>query len=249
MIKECSVSFSQFFTWHYPIRSFLRTLGIIITSLLRLLLGRSLKFSYGFTGEDRILESLIKPRITEPGFFVDVGCNHPIFLSNTYLFYRRGWRGVCVDANEKLIRRYKYYRPKDHAVCALVSDTKETRTFYHLTNDVLSTTEPEFLKSYTDQGQKFYTTAMEPVSLTTILDNARAPQHIDLLSIDTEEHDFHVLKSLDLTRYTPSIIIIEVENFNPADPSENPVVSYLVSNKYKLEGFVLTNLYFRKLNV
>lgn len=249
VIKECRVSFSQFFTWHYPVKSFFRTLGIICTSLLRLLLGRSLKFSYSFTGEDRILESLIKSRITDTGFFVDVGCNHPIFLSNTYLFYKRGWRGICVDANEKLIHRYKYYRPKDHAVCALVSDTKETRTFYHLTNDVLSTTEPEFLNSYLNQGQKFQTTVMDPVSLTVILDNARAPLRFDLLSIDTEEHDFHVLRSLDLAKYTPSIIIIEVEDFNPADPLTNPVVSYLASKNYKLEGFILTNLYFRKSTV
>lgn len=246
VIKECRVSFTQFFTWRYPVRTFFRTLGILSTSLLRLILGRSLKFSYSFTGEDRILESLIKSRITNSGFFVDVGCNHPIFLSNSYLFYRRGWRGICVDANEKLIHKYKYYRPKDRAVCALVSDTREMRTFYHLTNNVLSTTEPTILKPYLDQGQTFHTSSMEPTPLTDILDKNRAPLQFDILSIDTEEHDFNVLKSLDLTKYIPTIIIIEVENFNPTDPMTNPVVSFLKSRDYTLEGFILTNLYFKK---
>jgi hypothetical protein len=213
-----------------------------------LLLGRSLKFTYSFTGEDRILESLCKSRITESGFYVDVGCNHPIFLSNTYLFYKRGWRGICIDANEKLIRKYKFYRPRDKGFCALVSNTKEKREFYKLTNDVLSTTEQHLLEPYTKQGQSIETTLMEPVSLTEILDDLNAPRTIDILSIDTEEHDFNVLQSLDLEKYSPRIIVIEVENFITVNPQANEVYNYLVSKKYFLEGFILTNLYFSKTN-
>lgn len=246
VIKECRVSFSQFFTWHYPVRSFFRTLGVLFTSLFRLVLGRSLKFSYSFNGEDRVLEALIKFRITNSGFYVDVGCNHPVFLSNSYLFYRRGWKGICIDANEKIIHKYRYYRPKDLAVCALVSDTRETRAFYHLTNDVLSTTEPGILKPHLDQGQTFQTSSMKTMLLTDILDSNHAPLRFDILSIDTEEHDFNVLKSLDFTKYIPTIIIIEVENFDPNDPLNNPVVSFLMSRNYRLEGFILTNLYFKK---
>lgn len=246
VIKELRVSFQQFFTWRYPLSSFFRTMGIIFSILFRLIAGRSLKYSYSFTGEDRILEGIIKPRITETGFYVDVGCNHPVFLSNTYLFYKRGWKGICVDANKKLIDKFRYFRPKDKAVCALVSDQKETRTFYHLTNDVLSTTEPAILQPYLEQGQAFYTSEMETRTLTEILDSNNAPSHFELLSIDAEEHDFHVLKSLDFTRYSPEVIIIEVDDFVTRTAMDNTVVKFLQERDYKLEGFVLTNLYFRK---
>lgn len=31
------------------------------------------------------------------GFFVDIGCNFPIELSNSYEMERMGWNGICVD--------------------------------------------------------------------------------------------------------------------------------------------------------
>jgi hypothetical protein len=31
------------------------------------------------------------------GFFVDVGCFHPLFYSNTWKLYKKGWRGVNID--------------------------------------------------------------------------------------------------------------------------------------------------------
>lgn len=53
--------------------------------------------TYAQAGEDVILDFLINYQPS--GFYVDVGCNHPLRGSNTYRFYRKGWRGICVDAN------------------------------------------------------------------------------------------------------------------------------------------------------
>jgi hypothetical protein len=248
VIKECRVALNQFFTWRYPIFSFIRVIGNLASSLLRLFLGRGLKYSYSFTGEDRILESLCKPLITENGFYVDVGCNRPIFLSNTYLFYKRGWRGICVDANGKLIKKYSRFRPRDKAICALVSDSGKEKEFYKLSNDVLSTTEAHIVTSYLKQGYTSETTLMQPQSLTQVLDNANAPTVFNILSIDVEEHDFNVLQSLDFNKYTPEIIVIEIEDFTPDKPESNRVFNFLSTKGYSLEGFVLTNLYFKKIN-
>ena len=33
------------------------------------------------------------------GFFVDVGAFDPIKYSNTYLFYKKGWRGINIEPN------------------------------------------------------------------------------------------------------------------------------------------------------
>lgn len=32
------------------------------------------------------------------GIYVDIGAHHPFRFSNTYVFYKRGWRGINVDA-------------------------------------------------------------------------------------------------------------------------------------------------------
>src|SRR5579862_233282 len=60
--------------------------------------------TYAQTGEDRILLSLLGE--WKSTFYVDVGCNHPLDSSNTYLLYQMGWRGLCIDANPHLIQEF-----------------------------------------------------------------------------------------------------------------------------------------------
>ena len=242
--KEVCLAFSQFFTWKHPFRSLWHVFAVIFSSKIRLLLGRSVKYSFAFTGEDRILESLYRPLVSHNGFYVDVGCNHPKFLSNTYTFYRRGWRGVCVDANQMLIKKFAYLRPRDTAVCALVSNDVSSRSFYLAENNVLSTTEQTNLQGEDMRDIKTKKVEMIPQTLTSILEEANAPTTFDLLSVDTEEHDLQVIQSLDFSRYTPKLIIAEDELFNIKNPSDNKLVQHLEKQGYTFSGYLLKNLYF-----
>ncbi|MDW3211325.1 MAG: FkbM family methyltransferase [Reichenbachiella sp.] len=243
-IQECKVIFTQFFSWRFPIFSLYRLVVIFISSIVRLLLGRSLKYSFGFSGEDRILEGIYKPVIDRPGYYVDVGCNHPVFLSNTYGLYRKGWRGLCIDANEDLIKKHRKYRPKDLAICALVSNEEKEREFYKVSNDGLSTTEKGNLAEQEIQRLGYQTETHHSKTLTSILRDAGAPEHIDILSIDVEEHDFQVLQSLDFNAFKPKVIVIEDETFDVYDARDHRIVDFLIARGYDLEGYVLKNLYF-----
>ncbi|MCA6078712.1 FkbM family methyltransferase [Fulvivirga sedimenti] len=246
-LKEIRSSFSQFFTWRYPVRSLLRTFGIILSAILRLFLGRSVKYSFSHAGEDRIIEYTLNTNISYNGYYVDVGSNHPVFVSNTYLHYRKGWRGICIDANEKLIRKYKFYRPRDIAVCALVSDQDTTRDFYIIENDVLSTTEIENLAYPKEHNLGISTIEFATSTLTSILKNNGVPGNFDLLSIDAEEHDFNVLMSLDFSLYTPKLIVLEDETFSLESSSENRIYRFLISKGYVLAGYISKNLYFKRI--
>lgn len=246
VFKEVSNCFRQFYTWHYPFSSLFRTLSICLSSLTRIFLGRSVKFSFAYTGEDRIVESMLKPLIQYNGYYVDVGCNHPIFLSNTYLFYRRGWRGLCIDVNPKLIRKFASLRPKDIAIEALVSDNTEEMDFYLVQNDVLSTVEKENLIVAKNENLEYEVIKVVPKTLTGLLDKYDVPERIDLLTIDAEEHDFNVLNSLDFKKYKPKLIIIEDEKFDLLDPNKNRIYILLISKGYELIGFILKNIYFKE---
>ena len=246
VIKEIRLSFRQFYTWKYPVKSFFRTLTIIFSSFTRVFLGRSLNYSFAFTGEDRIIEGIIKPIIDKNGLYVDVGCNHPKFLSNTYGLYRKGWRGLCIDANNSLIKKYNYYRPKDIAIHSLVSNVTEERTFYLVENDVLSTTEKSNLPHLDKLGLSHESIQLFTRTLTSILDENKFAKEFDILSIDVEEHDLSVLKSLDFTQYHPQLIIIEDETFDPLNNMANSIDKLMQENNYKLKGFVLKNLYYVK---
>ncbi len=242
--RETRVAFAQCYTGRYPVRSFLRTVGVGGSAVARLALGRHLKYSFAFTGEDLILQGLRKPLITQPGFYVDVGCNHPTFLSNTYLFYRRGWRGICVDANPALIRQYQRLRPRDTAIAAFISDAPGLQTFHLVENDVLSTGEPTNLPAIRAAGLTYQTTQIPAQTLTAVLDAHRAPAQFDILSVDVEEHDYQVLRSLDWSRYRPRLVVVEDETFDPTQPTANQIFTWMTAQKYRLVGYVLTNLYF-----
>ena len=246
VLKEVQVSFKQFYTWNYPLRSLLRVISIILSALARLLLGRSLKYSYAFTGEDKLIEGILKPQIRQEGIYIDVGCNHPKFLSNTYGLYRKGWKGICIDANKDLINKYRFFRPKDIAIHALVSNQIEERDFYVSENDVLSTTEKTNLGDIKKLGLNYETKKLKPRLLTSILKENSFQEEIDLLSIDAEEHDYNVLLSLDFNIYSPKLIIVEDESFNPSDYNKNPFYNLLKEKGYEVEGFVLKNVFYLK---
>lgn len=244
VIKEIQVSFTQFFTWRFPFYSFFHTISVVLSSFNRLLLGRSLKYSFAFTGEDRIIESLLKKRISEKGYYVEVGSNHPTFISNTYGLYRRGWKGLCIDVNERLILKHRKCRPKDLAICALVSDQAVEKTFYHVENDVLSTLSVENLAAIKKEGLYFKETKVNAETLNELMKRHKVPFSFDLLAVDAEEHDYEVLKSIDFQIFRPKLIVAEDETYQIEDPFQNNIYKLLVEQGYRLEGYVLKNLYF-----
>ena len=50
--------------------------------------------------------------------FMDVGANHPFFLSNTALFYRNGSHGINIEPNPILFRRIAQVRTEDTNIMA-----------------------------------------------------------------------------------------------------------------------------------
>ena len=66
---------------------------------------------YSQFGEDKILNELIPNKFTN-GFYVDVGCFHPKKYSNTYILFRRGWRGINIDMEDSdsdIISKLEFY--------------------------------------------------------------------------------------------------------------------------------------------
>jgi hypothetical protein len=245
-IQETKVCFTQFFTWRYPLSLF-SALYQLHLSWFRLLAGRSARISYAHTGEDRLIESMLKPIITEKGFYVEVGCNEPIFISNTFSLYKKGWNGICIDANETLIKKYARLRPQDIAVTALVSDENTTRDYFIYANNVLSSTEQMNIDIQEEPGFEVLSTQqLKTETLTEILDRCNAPTHFDLLSIDAEEHDLQVLRSLDFNKYSPKLIVVESETFEASKPGDDLIFQLVMSKGYSFEGSVLKNLYFLK---
>ena len=69
--------------------------------------------SYSQCGEDLIIAFLFRSLGIERPGYIDIGAHHPTYLSNTRLLYARGSRGINIEANPALIRRFRTQRPGD----------------------------------------------------------------------------------------------------------------------------------------
>ena len=88
--------------------------------------------SYSISNVDLIINRMFSK--IKNGIYVDVGCNHPIKYNNTYLLYKRGWRGINIDLDKKSIDEFNLIRNKDYNIQALISSEENINKeiyFYH----------------------------------------------------------------------------------------------------------------------
>ena len=83
--------------------------------------------SFSQQGEDLTLDRILHRKLgielkNYKGLYIDAGAYHPIDHSTSYLLYKRGWEGVCIDISKKSCEAIKKIRPRDHVVNAATSD-------------------------------------------------------------------------------------------------------------------------------
>ena len=87
------------------------------------------KRSYSMEGED--LEILRLSNNSNNGFYVDVGCYHPTHLNNTFLLYKKNWRGINIDLSKFSIDLFNYLRPEDENINCAISKVDDEIVYYH----------------------------------------------------------------------------------------------------------------------
>ncbi|WP_205942381.1 FkbM family methyltransferase [Pedobacter sp. SYP-B3415] len=203
-----------------------------------------LNISFAQEGEDMLLDRILNEKAE--GFFVDVGALHPTRFSNTYKFYKRGWRGISIDALPGSMKRFNDVRPRDINLEIPVSDKKEHIPFYVFNEPALNTFSKE-LAEERNKKEIFYiekTLNLETQTLSEILERYLPEgQPIDFFTIDVEGFDLQVLKSNDWLRHKPSIVVIETEiSFDRMENSE--VYSFLTKLDYTLCAKTLKTCFF-----
>jgi FkbM family methyltransferase len=199
--------------------------------------------NYSQTGEDAIIRSLMDESI--PGIYVDVGCHDPIRSSNTLSLYLHGWHGVNIDANPKLIDRFKATRLRDVAVCAAISDTEKDVVFHEFDDALVSTLSEEMLPEWQRKWRKVRERMVRTRTLDSVLqEHLRPGEQIDLLSVDVEGHDLNVLRSIDLDRFRPKLIVVEIHQLDLDLMRDHPVIRHLAGQGYRQVAYDSLNGYF-----
>lgn len=197
------------------------------------------KFDHSFTvswsqgGEDLALLSIFGGQTK--GTYLDVGAHHPSRFSVTRHLYQRGWSGINVDANKKLLLEFEKARPNDINLCLAIGE-KSSYEFTIFEEPAISTFNTEWKEKFLSESNLI--DRVEIVAgrrLRDLYDEFFLDSAVDILTVDAEGADFEIIRSLDFhslptIRY-PKYLLLET----PTPVSEalaTPAVKFAIDWGY-----------------
>ncbi|MFZ4474738.1 MAG: FkbM family methyltransferase [Saprospiraceae bacterium] len=207
------------------------------------------KRSYAQDGEDVVLSSFYDGKKRYKGFFVDVGAHHPVRFSNTWYFYKKGWKGINIDPTPGSMRSFKLLRSRDTNLELGVGQEESMMLFYCFNEPALNTFDGELAaQRNTGKPYKISKKITVPIlPLSVILDrHLPAGQHIDFFTIDVEGLDLVVLKSNNWQKYRPDFLLVEDNHFNFEELKNSEMFQFLNSVGYEIKAVLQRTIIYRK---
>ena len=189
-------------------------------------------------GEDLFIQNYFKNK--PKGFYVDVGCYHPLQGNNTHLLYKNGWSGINFDINHYSIKLFNFLRKRDLNIHSGISRKKSKLTMYYRKEiNMLNTLDEKIAKIHFRNGYKKKNIQVNTLNFF-ISKKFKKLNKIDFINIDVEGYELDALKSLNFSIYKPQLICIEIHNIkkmydtNYKYLKSNDVYNYLINKKYKV---------------
>lgn len=207
--------------------------------------GYALK-SYSQEGEDMILRRIFERQSS--GFYVDVGAHHPKRFSNTYFFYKKGWSGINVDAMPGSMKSFEKIRSRDINIEKPISSKKQILTYYAFNEPAIN----GFSKQISEARDGLnnykieFTKDIETSTLEEVIDeNLPSNQVVDFLSIDVEGLDFDVIKSMNIKKYRPKVILVEILGSSLSDLQQDSIYQFLIDEDYVFYAKAVNTVIFK----
>jgi FkbM family methyltransferase len=193
-----------------------------------------LKKSYAQHGEDALIIELLGNQLPAAGeaVFIDVGANHPTDISNTYLFYRKGYTGITVEPNTELAKLHRRFRKKD--------TTLEIGCFNEAALKKFNISRTPVVSSFSGDVNHFWKTVFVPVfPLDTAL-RELPQQPVFFLNIDVEGFDFQVLQGATETLKRTRLVCVECNT----PEEEKKVTVFMQAQDFTLVKQSVCNFFF-----
>ena len=187
------------------------------------------KKSYAMDNEDTVVLNYFKDK--QNGFYVDVGCYHPIHRNNTYLLHKQDWNGVNIDTSEFSIDLFNHMRPKDlNYNCAISNKNEMIKLFYQKELSQLSTTKRDQAEIVFQGNIK--EKEIQAFTLDEILNRDRYKNtKIDFLDIDVEGADLKVLEGLSFDKFKPELVCVEI---HAKEIKQSDIYKFMANKNYEL---------------
>jgi FkbM family methyltransferase len=194
--------------------------------------------SYSQVGEDSAVSYLFESlNLTNPTY-LDIGTNNPIVGNNTYFFYDKGCRGVCIEPDPEMFKRIKKKRPGDKIlnVGIGVANNVTGASFYLFPGNVAAWSTFSGEEARIREKESGLKPKMISIPLMNINDVIAA--HFDpypnFISLDVEGIDLDILKSMDFRRFQPEVICVETISFSITNSEKklNDTINFMHAQGY-----------------
>ena len=215
------------------------------------------KKSFSISNVDLVINRIFKN--LNNGIYIDIGCNHPIKYNNTYLLYKRGWKGINVDLDQKSIEEFNQFRPNDYNISSLVSDksNEDKEIYIYHERSAINTISKELVDSRIDKPKTKIVKRTKTLN-DIIFESPFNNKKINFLTIDVENHEYEVLKNFEFKKYDIDIIVTELHDISKKIEIYTQSLDYITSsnlyklltnNNYKLINWIHSDLVFAKKNL
>lgn len=191
--------------------------------------GLKYKKSNSQLNEDNVIDWLLDYK--DKGTYIDIGAFHPSKMSNTKLFYDRGWRGVNIEPSGSYSELFLKERPGDINLTEAIGNGVMTYYFQEGMNSSGNT----FTKTLANKRDMIKKREINLTPLSKIFE-ILGKNHVDFITIDVEGFEDDVLKSNDWNKYGATVLCLEGDGYD-----------YLKQFGYKRVFFDGGNSYYKKI--
>lgn len=205
--------------------------------------------TYSQAGEDVVMSYFFNSIGVKHPNYIDIGTNNPIYGNNTFLFYKRGSTGVCVEADPSLFPSIKKERSRDICLNVGVTFNAETNADFYIFEEPAHNTLSKEEAEHRNKVSKYKLKEVINIPLININDLIEEQFHgknPNIISIDVEGIDFEILKTIDFNKYKPDMFCVETLKY-PLDPTEwkiKKINEFMISKGYVVYGDTYINTLF-----
>jgi FkbM family methyltransferase len=181
------------------------------------------------------------------GFYVDIGANDSQYLSNTIVFEKLGWKGICVEPLPDLFEKLRKNRTCDCFNVAISDTSKESVEFIRATGvETLSGLSSQMTEMHKEriirEKGKLEKIQVKTLTFDDLMSNYPGRTCIDFMSIDVEGAEMSVLKAINFKKFNFGLITIENNEEKKGDGER--LVKFMKDNGYRVYLYLAGDIMF-----
>jgi FkbM family methyltransferase len=171
------------------------------------------------------------------GFYIDIGANDGKTFSNTIIFEKLGWEGICVEPLPDVYKILKQNRQCDCFNVAIAEKSGESTEFIKASgvekisglNSKMTDIHKKRIISEKGIIEKIY---VKTLSFNDLMNNYPDRWNIDFMSIDVEGAEMSILNMIDFNKF--NFGLITVENDRKDGDGGKMLIQFMEEHGYKV---------------